>query len=540
METDSPIQTSSPHRATTSRLPNPSIGDTEPGERHLRAVELPSPDDAGADLGDLTNSQISERVAGLAGRIAAATCEWLGYVAEADRRGIWSGFVSCAAWMSWRCGIGLGTAADHIRVAHAVQDLPIIRAHFAAGSLSYSQVRALIRGVGLVPEAELVELARHATGSQLERLIRALRRAATDDEEDAAAARQRAHWHVDDDGSLVISARLSGEWAEAWLAAIEQAQAQAHAQEGGTVSQAAVMATVAGRALSAPPDSSAPTPTVSIIADLDALTAATDLVDRGSLELTDPNRSAKRADRLSAESPTGVALADSAPDSAQSQRETTDDSAGVPAEAQPQTPAPSIHWGTTGAPASIITLAALLHHAQIELIARLVDGTLIDLGRARRRPSARLARTVLRRHGGRCAHPHCRARAHLHLHHVVHWVHGGATSAANLIPLCGRHHRALHKGEFQVTVEVAGTSVATDSEAISAGSFRFHSPQGRPLAAVASTVAIGTPLSVDTEYADAEVNGQAIIEMNNRAERLHLDYAVMAILEGHNDAPASA
>jgi len=390
-------------------------------------------------------------------------------------------------------------------------DLPVIRSHFASGSLSYSQVRALVRGAGLLPEDELVDLARHATGAQLERLVRALRRVASEDEEQAAAGRQRARWHVDDDGSLVISARLSGEWAEAWLAALEQAEAQARAQAGAQVSQAAVMATVAGRALSAPADADAPAPTVAIIADLEALTAATELIEQASGNVTD----------VSAES-----------------------AAGVSAESAPSEAGPSIRWDTTGAPASIITLAAVLHHAQIDLIARLIDGTLVDLGRARRRPSARLARTVLRRHGYRCAHPHCRARAHLHLHHVQPWSKGGPTSAANLIPLCGRHHRALHRGEFQIVdqstpPEGAATTTATRN---SAASFTFVSASGRPLTAVAWTQAGNTcdPIATDLDYTNAEQAGRDITTVTNRADPLHLDYAVGALLQQRAAGAANA
>jgi len=173
------------------------------GDGHLRLVGHHVEEQAvagvastpGWNVTDRSDEEISDTVAGLAGRISAATCEWLGYVAEADRRGLWAGFASTAAWLSWRCGIGLRTAADQIRVARALVDLPVIRLAFADGRLSYSQVRALIRGAGIVSESELVELARHATGAQLERLVRALRGTASEEEEDAAQMRQRAHWH---------------------------------------------------------------------------------------------------------------------------------------------------------------------------------------------------------------------------------------------------------------------------------------------------------------------------------------------------------
>ena len=90
----------------------------------------------GWDLAGLTDTEIDDHIAGLSGRINAAMCEWLGYLAEADRRGVWSGFSTPGAWLSWRCGIGAGTAADHLRIARALVDLPLIRSHFARGAIS--------------------------------------------------------------------------------------------------------------------------------------------------------------------------------------------------------------------------------------------------------------------------------------------------------------------------------------------------------------------------------------------------------------------
>ncbi|WP_232295500.1 DUF222 domain-containing protein, partial [Parafrankia sp. EUN1f] len=79
-----------------------------------------------------------------AGRIAAATCAWLGLLAAFDRRSGWSGIGmrSCAHWLSWRCGLSPRTARDHLATAHALEQLPMIRAAFTAGTLSYSKVRA--------------------------------------------------------------------------------------------------------------------------------------------------------------------------------------------------------------------------------------------------------------------------------------------------------------------------------------------------------------------------------------------------------------
>src|SRR5260370_861736 len=52
---------------------------------------------------------------------------------------------SCAAWLSWKCQMSAGAAREHVRVARALRDLPVIRAEFGAGRLSYAKVRALTR-----------------------------------------------------------------------------------------------------------------------------------------------------------------------------------------------------------------------------------------------------------------------------------------------------------------------------------------------------------------------------------------------------------
>ena len=52
---------------------------------------------------------------------------------------------SCAQWLSWKCQLSPGTAREHVRVARALRDLPVLRAEFSAGRLSYAKVRALTR-----------------------------------------------------------------------------------------------------------------------------------------------------------------------------------------------------------------------------------------------------------------------------------------------------------------------------------------------------------------------------------------------------------
>ena len=111
----------------------------------------------------------------LAGHLAAAMCRFLDVVAELDRREAWTSWEarSMAHWVSWKCGVGPRAAQEHVRVARALAELPVTHREFARGQLSFSKVRALTRFVTPDREEGLVQLARHTTANQLERIARA-------------------------------------------------------------------------------------------------------------------------------------------------------------------------------------------------------------------------------------------------------------------------------------------------------------------------------------------------------------------------------
>ena len=108
---------------------------------------------------------------------------------------------SCAAWLSWKCQMSSGTAREHVRVARALRDLPVIRAGFAAARLSYAKVRALTRIATPATEAGLAVMAEPMTGNQLERFARAHRHRSRADDA-AARVRRRLTWRFEEDGSL--------------------------------------------------------------------------------------------------------------------------------------------------------------------------------------------------------------------------------------------------------------------------------------------------------------------------------------------------
>jgi hypothetical protein len=173
----------------------------------------------------LTAAQLEDEIATLAAHIYAGTCRWLELVGELDRRGSWeeSGSGSCAEWLAWRCALLSRTAREHVRVARRLPQLPLVRAAFARGELSYAKVRALTRVADAESEEELLGLARVLTAAQLERAVRAYRRVTTAEANGLHAdAHLATFW--DDDGSLVIHGRLAPEDGALFRRALEAAR----------------------------------------------------------------------------------------------------------------------------------------------------------------------------------------------------------------------------------------------------------------------------------------------------------------------------
>src|SRR4051812_9218394 len=102
---------------------------------------------------------------------------FLAKLGEFDALGGWSnGFKSCAEWLSWRVGLDLSAAYERVRVARTLPGLPLIRAAFARGEVSSSEVRAMTRVATPETEARLLAFAKNGTASHVERLARAWRR----------------------------------------------------------------------------------------------------------------------------------------------------------------------------------------------------------------------------------------------------------------------------------------------------------------------------------------------------------------------------
>jgi hypothetical protein len=98
------------------------------------------------------------------------------------------------------------------------------------------------------------------------------------------------------------------------------------------------------------------------------------------------------------------------------------------------------------------------------------DGMPLNIGRKTRSIPPAVHRALRARDRG-CRFPGCTARHFVEGHHVKHWAHGGETSLANLVQLCGFHHRLVHEGGYGV--RASGTH-----------HFEFTCPRGRVIAPV--------------------------------------------------------
>src|SRR5438132_1215032 len=90
-----------------------------------------------------TLDRLGDEIAELSAHLDAATAHLLDLIREFDARGGWNtGFLTCAAWLTWRVGLDPGAARERVRVARALGTLPRLAQALSRGELSYAKVRA--------------------------------------------------------------------------------------------------------------------------------------------------------------------------------------------------------------------------------------------------------------------------------------------------------------------------------------------------------------------------------------------------------------
>ena len=131
------------------------------------------------EFSKVTTPDLVAEITTLAGHLNAANARFLALIAELDRRRGWAewGVKSCAHWLNWKCGIGLGAAREKVRVAHALEKLPRYGCHDGRRSDQLRQGRArMTRVADAANEDYLLNIALCGTASHVEDVVRGYRR----------------------------------------------------------------------------------------------------------------------------------------------------------------------------------------------------------------------------------------------------------------------------------------------------------------------------------------------------------------------------
>jgi len=410
-----------------------------------------------SELGTMPVERLEREITQQAAHINAATCRWLLLVGEFDRREGWAAWDcrSCTHWLSYRCGLSPAAAREQLRVARLLDGLREIRAAFGRGELCYSQVRALTRVATAETEGQLLMIARHASAAQLERIVRAFRGVLGYELGRPEHERRYLRCDHDDDGSLLLRARLPAEEGALVLAALE-----------------------AGRG---------------VLRNGGARSASDETTHIGDRHSPDGGGEARARGHWEAWEHGGDAGAGSASDEATHIGDTHDED---PDRDDPAPP-PGERAAVSNADALVLMAQSLLSSAAAEHSAadgyrvvvhvdaatlagdedgacQLEDGSALHPETARRlgcdaslvrilerdgRPLSvgRRTRSVppalrraLRSRDPICRFPGCDRRRFLHAHHVDHWANGGRTDLSNLVHLCSHHHRLVHEGGYRI------------------------------------------------------------------------------------------
>jgi hypothetical protein len=410
---------------------------------------------------------LGDKITLLAGQLDAGGYRMIKLIAEFDERKAWGdggGLKSCAHWLNWKCGIAMGAAREKVRVAHCLQDLPLIDASFATGEISYSKVRAMTRVATPETEEALLEFARHGTASHVEQLVSKYKRVKRNMEDEAEQDREEARkltYYQDNDGMWVINARLSPEAGsllvkvvEALVAPIQEKkraqlleqrlQEEEEAQEkeenvsAGTFSQAI--------------EQDDPNHFYQLIQHTraDALVTLAEHFLATCGEKSE-FRSLKGSERCQ------VMLHVDINTLRQRSNEDCDGEQHCHLDEKP--------W------VSAETARRLSCDASLVTVLEDENGKVLNIGRRARTVPASLRRALDIR-DKTCRFPGCSEAHHVESHHIEHWADGGETSLDNIAKICKFHHTQLHRGCFDVRVE---PPVDDQSEA----QLVFTTPSGR-------------------------------------------------------------
>ena len=429
--------------------------------------------DSPESLAAVASERLEAEISTLAAHLTAAMCRWLLLVGEYDRRRAFEQWecITMAQWLNVHVGISIGTARQHVAVARKLAELPAIRDAFGRGEVSFSRVRAICRVATPTTEHQWLDLARNATGSQIERIVHdtiRVERVTAMGHDERVTSRRELSWWIDDDGMYhvtgVLPAEIGGLMAKLVKTHTDKTSTDTHKdRDADGFAQRCVDGF--GRVLARAAQQLDTDPGPGCCATHDDQTARTEAPLAPVLTVVHryPDGSSRLED------------------------------------------------GPPLSPASADRLGAFAD----EIVAT-HRGEEIRYGRRRKkrlRSPSKPMRRFLQERDRCCQFPGCGQRKNLHAHHVKFYGKDGETIGSNLVLLCPRHHGAIHH---------RGWSISGNPND---GSIVFHNAQGLPTPASAGVV--GDPEHIiAVNHANDVVPGPDTITPQGRGERYDHELAI--------------
>ena len=337
------------------------------------------------------SEKLGDEITELCGYIYAATYHLLELIREFDEMRYWEdlGFQSCAHWLNFKCGFGMNSARERLRVAHALGGLPRISEKFSEGAISYSKVRAITRVANETNEEYLLMIATHGTAHHVERLVAQYRRAKKLEDAEFAMdqhEKREVTYYYDHDGCLVMKARIP-------------------ADQGELIVKALGMA-------------------------IEENDVPADQVPLGQTPIA-----SRRADALSN-------IAETYMNNSENSGSTADRY-----QVLVHVGARDISHLDNGPHVSAVTSRRVACDCSRTVIKEDENGEPLSIGR-RSRTIPPPMRRALKARDGDCRFPGCTNHKFVDGHHIIHWADGGETSLKNLVLLCRHHHHLVHEGGF--------------------------------------------------------------------------------------------
>src|SRR6202162_4029132 len=361
---------------------------------------------------------LDDRICELSAVAYAALAQVAKASAEFDAICGWGagGIRSFPHWLSIQTGFDIHTGAELLRVGQAMRLLPKIGAAFEAGQLSFDKARQITTVATPATEEVLLEIARGASGAQLARICRSLRRIAeaeSPQQADDHLSRRGIWMHWDEHGMLELVARLT--------------------PEDAAVVQAALESITGTRPVPEPTDDGVKDPADDrwAASNGDALVSMCEHLLAGGADNLITSTAARQ---VVVHVDVGVLTGEAADGHC---------------------------YVEGGAPLSVGAARRLGCDAEAVAVTER-NGLPIDVGRKQRIVPER-SRLALHVRDRFCRFPGCGVPAHrTEAHHHEHWALGGETNLDNLLLLCGFHHRRHHAGAYRIRKTLDGFSFETD------------------------------------------------------------------------------